>query len=109
MLEALPEWAEERRLSLSEYLQSVFGPLLAPRKFCAAAQEIIERKCQPRLVLCERLLEESIQRTAGTGVLLHLLVPNDILPLVHPLHQGPKLLPRKLLDGLLNRAMYSWL
>lgn len=74
----------------------------AARRIGAAAQHFLERNCQPGRVLCHRLLEEFIQRAAGPGVLLHLCVPNELLALIEPLCQAPKLFSRKLLDGFLD-------
>jgi hypothetical protein len=61
-------------------------------------------------VFPHRFLKESIQRTTGARVFLHLLIPNLILPFVEPLLQFPELLARKFIDGGLDvrQSIHNW-
>jgi hypothetical protein len=76
------------------------GRLAAARQLSRLLSEhFLQGNGQSGLHLRHRFFEQLIQRTAGTGVFFHFLVPNVFLPLVEPLCQLPELLAGKVLDG----------
>ena len=91
------ERAPTRELSFATGFPS--GRSTPPRGHWQATKNVLQGHRQTRLVLLHRLLGQSIQWAAGTGVLFHFLVPNIVLLFVEPLRQFPKFLARELLDG----------